>query len=353
MNNIKIKKNFSPKTYLHKYIYDDIRPIIKKKRKKVKSSDFKIVSPENYENIININYNVNQLKQMCKKNKLKVSGNKSELMHRLYNFLKYSFFCIKIQKNYRGYLYRQYEKFKGPGYKNIKLCCNKTDFLLFEEITNLPKQQLFTYKDKDGFIYGFDICSLWNLIYLNKSTKNPYNRKEFPEDTLYKIKRIVHIGEIYKYKINIEVDKSDLDILSNKKKIELKTLDMFQKIDKFGHITNISWFINLSKVKLLLFIKELIDIWDYRAQITNETKKNIFPPTGNPFNNINFTILRYKKIEYIQEKILRLINRLITYGKNEEYCKLGALYILGAFTMVNTSAAIALPWLYDSFMIVN
>ena len=331
MNNIKIKtKNITPKTYLHKYVYDDIRPIIKKKRKKVKSCDFKIVEPENYKNIATINYNVNQLKQMCKKYKLKVSGNKPELMHRIYNFLKYSYYCIKIQKKYRGYLYRQYENFKGPGYKNTKLCCNKTDFLLFEEISNLPKKQLFTYKDKDGFIYGFDICSLWNLIYLNKETKNPYNRNKFPEDILYKIKRIVHIGNIYNYDINIEVDKSDLDILSNQKKIELKTLDIFQKIDKFGHITNISWFLNLSKIKLFSFLRELIDIWDYRAQITIETKKNIFPPSGSPFNNINFMILRHKKIEYIQEKILRLINRLITYGKNEEYCKLGALYILGA-----------------------
>jgi hypothetical protein len=353
MNNIKIKKNFSPKTYLHKYVYDDIRPIIKKKRKKVKSCDFKIVEPENYKNIVSINYNVSQLKQMCKRYKLKVSGNKPELMHRIYNFLKYSYYCIKIQKNYRGYLYRQYEKFKGPGYKNTKLCCNKTDFLLFEEIKNLPKKQLFTYKDKDGFIYGFDICSLWNLIYLNKETKNPYNRNQFPEDMIYKIKRTVHIGNIYNYDINIEVDKSDLDILSNQKKIELKTLDIFQKIDKFGHITNISWFLNLSKIKLFSFLRELIDIWDYRAQITIETKKNIFPPSGSPFNNINFMILRHKKIEYIQEKLLRLINRLITYGKNEEYCKLGALYILGALTMVNNNAANALPWLYDSFMIVH
>ena len=100
-------------------------------------------------------------------------------------------------------------------------------------------------------------------------------------------------------------------------------------------------------------MRELIDIWDYRAQITIDTKKNIFPPNGNPFHNINFMRLREKKIEYIQEKFLRLINRLITYGINEEYCKLGALYILGALTMVNSHAANALPWLYESFMIVN
>ena len=350
---MKTAKNLTPKTYLHNYIYDDIKPLIKKKRKKVKACDFKVIEPKNYLNILTINYNVNQLKQMCKKYKLKVSGNKSELMYRIYNFLKYSYFSIKIQKNYRGYLYRLYEKLKGPGYRNRKLCCNETDFLLFEKINNLPEKQIYTYKDKDGFIYAFDICSIWNLIYLNKNNQNPYNRNEFPEDTIHKIRKIVHIGKIYNYDINIKVDKSDIDNLSLNKKIELKTLEIFQKIEKFGHITNISWFLNLTKVKLFSFMRELIDIWEYRAQITLDTKRNIFPPNGNPFHNIHFIRLREKKIEYIQEKFLRLINRLITYGINEEYCKLGALYILGALTMVNSNAANALPWLYESFMIVN
>jgi len=350
---MKKTKNITPKTYLHKYIYDDIKQLVKKKRKKIKTCDFKVIEPKNYSNILTINYNVNQLKQMCKKYKLKVSGNKSELMFRIYNFLKYSYFSIKIQKNYRGYLFRLYEKLKGPGYKNRSLCCNKTDFLLFEDIENLPPKQIYTYKDKDGFIYAFDICSLWNLIYINNSTQNPYNRNDLPEDTIYKIKKIVHIGNIYKYKINIQVDNSDIDNLSKKKQIELKTLEIFQKIENFGHITNTSWFIDLNKIKLFSFMRELIDIWDYRAQITIDTKKNIFPPNGNPFHNINFLRLREKKIEYIQEKFLRLINRLITYGINEEYCKLGALYILGALTMVNSNAANALPGLYESFMIVN
>ena len=44
---------------------------------------------------------------------------------------------------------------------------------------------------------------------------------------------------------------------------------------------------------------------------------------------------------------------MITKSQNQEHQALGAFYILGAFTLVNHSAANTLPWLYQSVVYNN
>lgn len=34
-----------------------------------------------------------------------------------------------------------------------------------DNISEIPNEQFFSFKDEDGFIYGFDILSIHNLIY--------------------------------------------------------------------------------------------------------------------------------------------------------------------------------------------
>ena len=75
----------------------------KKKGKKVKEADFNIIEMKNYKTLLDNNYNVKQLKAICKHYKLKVSGNKDEKIYRIYNYLKFSHFAIKIQKIFRGH----------------------------------------------------------------------------------------------------------------------------------------------------------------------------------------------------------------------------------------------------------
>ena len=88
-------------------------------------------------------------------------------------------------------------------------------------------------------------------------------------------------------KINIKNE-----VVEDKKKsIEFKIISLFQKIDEHGFITNIEWFHSLSRNSLIRYIRELGDIWNYRAQLSNETKINICPPSGNPFiyfNTVNY-----------------------------------------------------------------
>ena len=137
-------KRMSPKTFLKTIVYEEVPNV--KKGKKVSAKDFKvptfaqiiylflcfqslilIYNPifylillhvsyyhitlsatfDQYEWLLENNYNCLQLKNICRFYKLKISGNKPELNYRVWNYLKYSFFSrkksLEIQVSYRKF----------------------------------------------------------------------------------------------------------------------------------------------------------------------------------------------------------------------------------------------------------
>jgi len=352
--NIKIKKNknsiinvLSPKTFLKEKIYDDIKTIQVSKIK-VSASEFEIPNYNEYDKIINFNFNVSQLKSIARYYKQKISGNKSELIFRLYNYLKYSNFVIKIQRITRGHLFRVFLDLHGPAIKNKK-CVNDKDFLTFQRIEKIPYQQFYSYKDEDDFVYGFDICTIYNMLKNNEYNKNPYNRNPLPKDIYKKIKKIVKMAKNLKIPLKIKLKMNDN--LTSEKKLELRAIEVFQKIDNFGYITDTNWLTRLARHRCIKYMMELTDVWKYRAQITNETKLKICP-SGSPFYGINIHSMASTKTDlYLKNTILTIIERLITQGIDEESRSLGCMYALGTMTIVSSSAASSLPWLYESFMI--
>ena len=89
-------------------VFESIKDKLQKKRKKIPSDDFEIPEIKDFNYLLTKGYNVKQLKDICKFYKQKKSGNKSELIFLLYNYLKFSFYAIKIQKIIRGYLRRSF-----------------------------------------------------------------------------------------------------------------------------------------------------------------------------------------------------------------------------------------------------
>ena len=72
--NVVIKwKDHSPRTFINKVIYEPV-PKNKKKGRKIKEEDFMIPCMKDYNCLLINNYNVKQLKAICKHYKLKVSG---------------------------------------------------------------------------------------------------------------------------------------------------------------------------------------------------------------------------------------------------------------------------------------
>jgi hypothetical protein len=320
-----------------------------KKLEKISNENFVLPSFNTHDMILKYNYNAQQLKDIAKKNKLKVTGNKQQLINRIYVFLKLSSLIIKIQKVWRGKLQRIFNASHGPAYKDRKLCTNTTDFFTMDDLGDLPLFNFFSYKDTDGFIYGFDIVSIYNLIYKTKGqVLNPYNRNEIPLTIIGVLRKVLRLGKILDIQIDTEIKDVTAE-LTNKKNIELRTLDLFQNIDSLGNYSNAQWFLSLTRPQLNKFLRELIDIWSYRAQLSNDTKRAICPPAGNPFRNICLqAITQETRAEYLQKSILEVMEKLVNSGIDKDSKSLGAYYVLGALTLVNEDAATTLPWLFQS-----
>ena len=130
--------------------------------------------------------------------------------------------------------------------------------------------------------------------------------------------------------------------------MELKAISLFHKIDSFGHITDSKWFLNLHKENVVKFLKELFDIWNYRAQLSQDIKYLICPPNGRPFNGLRINNLHHKTEFLLKKLALTVIENIITKSTQSEQQSLGAFYVLGALTLVCQEAADSLPWLYQS-----
>jgi hypothetical protein len=248
-------------------------------------------------------------------------------MFLLYNFLKYSKYALTIQRIFRGHLCRDYYKLRGPAFREPKKCVNETDFITLDKLNMIPRAQFVTHKDKDGHIFGFDLCSLHNLfVHKTVGATNPYTREEFSKNFRNKIKRILKLSKMFGDNINTVIEDTYKG-LSEEKQMELFGISVFQKID----------------------MRELMDIWVYRANLSLTIKKNICPPYGNPFIGFNITQLQTNlSLTTLKYNILKVMEKLVTKGVDRDSKILGALYILTALTLVSPDAAEARPELYNS-----
>ena len=164
------------------------------------------------------------------------------------------------------------------------------------------------------------------------------------------INSILRLNTIFNFKdenTTNAIISNELSTLSIAKKIELKFLSICQKIDELGNYTDVKWFTTLNRSQIIKFMSELYDIWSYRAQLTNQIKRNICP-NGEPCSSINLYELNIISIENLKLRMIYFIENLIYNGINRDSQYLGASYVLSALTLVNASAAESMPWLYYS-----
>ena len=333
---------------------------------KIVAEDFTMPTYKDYNHILTINYNVSQLKLVAKYHKLKTTGNKEYLKKRLHNYLYFSCIVINIQKNVRSYLIKKYIKLHGPGFYNKTLCSNDVDFCTLDTLNNIPYNQFISFKDDNSHIYGFDVLSLYNLfVKVTKNNKtrisnelnnnnsilnvqNPFTNIFFSYNVLKQLLEYIRLSNLLK--IHIDLNYNDLANLSINKQTEMKILTLFQRIDSLGNYTNIKWFLDLDKYGLVRFIRQLVDIWNYRANLSQEIRREIVPPTGDPFYDeiMNINNLSQYNFTQIRKYSIAIIDLMINKGINNNSCVLGSYYVLCALTMVSSDAANTLPWLYEA-----
>ena len=281
-----------------------------------------------------------QLKDICKQYKLKVSGNKTQLVERINKHLKETTAAKKIQRAFRLRLVQNYNYFKGIHLK--PKCINETDFYSLDDISEVSYEQFFAFKDVSGHVYGWDIASLWNLLVRTKPGEkllNPYNCQPFPTDMWSSLNSIFRISKALKIniKFNVDVDESYMN------SFESKLLSTFQHINSLGNYSDHNWVLELDIGKLQRFLQELRDIWVHRAGLDDNTRNLIC--FHFPFVNYNSNLVDFDSLREIS---LATIMNMVYKGQNAEYQQLGCMYVLTALTIVSQSAANSLPWLYAS-----
>jgi len=333
-----------------------------------------ILKPVEYEKMNTMKYTLADLRVLCAYYNIKKSGTKPDLTQRIHTFLKQTYFISRIQRIFKQFLSRKYVKLCGPGYLHASKCVNDTDFYTFDKISEINPVELFTYFDTDNKIYGFHIASIFHLIISSYPTiTNPYNRNVMCSITIKNVYEKLIYGSLLGFRVSIKLDDNDDDnvygndlghtsnlmnggvqVMSREKQEELHVVDLFQHINTLGNYSDSDWFISLQREDLIRFIRNIHDIWHYRANLSQEMKERISPPNGNPFilqnAHVNMNIITLLTLAEIRTICISVIERITRRGVSREDQCLGAFYVLATLTIVNQDARNALPWLYEAVL---
>jgi hypothetical protein len=286
-------------------------------------------------------------------------------------------------------------------------------FFSYEEFFENDSSGDVKVKTKPSY-YGFDIASIYNLILsdngvenehalsrrlLWNESNNPYNRNKIPHSVTRDILKIIKLDRIlsrkrviknkkmtknqmvnnhvnnnnnYEYDNNNYMEENNnnavmgsggggmnialpQDVLTPHQRFRQHVLRLFQTINALGHYSDPEWFIALTYEQHITFLRELIDIWNYRAELSPQARRTIYPPYGDPFPHyvlgwVTHQFYIYLSPENIININLTVIERFIASAVSEADRCLGSNFILCALTLVSIPAREALPWLYQSVM---
>lgn len=249
----------------------------------------------------------------------------------------------KIQALFRARKLRKDIELYGIGILDRSICNNVDDFYTFEPINEIEKDYFYSFKDVDGFVYGFDIRSFKKLI--ETKSLNPYNRAPIPDKAVSRFNNRVN----FIIKNNINLYDFEPDELTDEQKLKNRVIEVFQKIDELNTVaggTNIQWFLGLSFTDLKNFYKILEDIWNYRANLSHHAKLKIVPQNDMFKTSMTYIMnLNETKEKKLKLYVLNEIDKLVSSTDEIEHRTTGAYYVLTAFAEIVPACAQELPWL--------
>ena len=307
----------------------------------MKVKNFKILDYKSYEELQKWNYTIPQLKQMLKFNKQKVGGRKKDLYDRLYIYFKTNASANKIQYCWLQYILKKY-RFNQNRHLD-KTVNNHEDFYTLDNINNISKHVLY-YLKQENHIYAFHLESIEKLI--ASTGVNPYNRMEISINDIICIKKCLKLAIILK----LPYKTIENEVLTESQIIDFKITDICQTLESHGFMVDPNWFRILTKIQIINYIKELYDIWNWRAALSSQSKSQICPPYGDPFRMIIFNQIHILSITALKNNLIKILNNFLSAQNDLPNQYLGSCYILQALTLVSYNAAAALPWLYQTML---
>lgn len=275
---------------------------------------------------------------------------------------KYTHIYKKIQLKYRNKYNLKKILLHGPGYINRSIINNDADFFTLENILEIPNKFFFSFLDKNGFYYGFDIRSLKQLLNYNNTNNhthntnndnkiynlkcdseyiNPYSTLHLTNNVVRRIINLINKLEYQGYSLSIT---NDIELTPMQKNRDA-VMRIFNMIDQFGYQTNIDWIMSMKLKDLKKLYAIMEDMWNYRCNLSIESKLEIIPSeTRYPlfYFSVNYvdTIKNYNNVLDI---VLKVFERLLTESDQIACRSLGAIYILSGITFVSIDAASVYP----------
>ena len=219
--------------------------------------------------------------------------------------------------------------------KNRMNCVNSTDIYTMEHLALIDSKYFYKIKINEKK-YGFDIRSLKK--WFDNSNLNPYTMEIFDAQI------ISDFNKFYENKNNIE-ERINI-VLSTEQQFLDKVINLFQNINLIGNYTYHEWFLTLSLAELKKLYLSCEDIWNYRAQLTQQQKHKIVKNgCWFSYNKGAINKITQNKIRHLQLIILNEVERIIEEGETSDDKALGINFFLTGLVEVSPDAAMALPHL--------
>jgi hypothetical protein len=333
-------------------------------------------------------YKIPELKSIAKQHKIPITGTKVVLIKRIEQHFIHIKKAIIIQRFFRGYIARLYISLRGPAVFKRNICVNETDGYTLEPLNEIPFERFYSYIDPKNFIYGFDIFSLLQIYKNNGKILNPYTRERFDNKIINKIICLGKVIQILQPDLYTEYhpppppkkplqnqffrntsnhneglrtnhsrvyNQEQRALMIKLQEIKIRPIrtrinDLFLEIDLLGNYTQSFWFTQLEKGEYIRFFRLLNSFWNYRWQLSYETKISICQ-LYDPFTNINLPAPLFDlSLEQLQELCLNVMEDMIYCGIDTEFQKIGALHVLSILTIVSIPARNNMIWLYESLL---
>ena len=242
-------------------------------------------------------------------------------------FINNTFKIIKIQSYIRKWIVLRRSK-----------CINDDDILGMINKYEIPSIYFYPFYDEiRRKYYAYDIRSLYELIHSNYSSC-PYTLRLFNNNEKESIEN--YVLKLKTYGISV---KEDL-IMDDNIELEMKIKELFYDINMLDNYTNHKWFIDLNLHQLIELYIKAEDIWNYRAMLSYEAKRNIVG--DSTIFQYSVQIIKHEKSIVLMRKILlNYFNIMISNGIDINEKKLGAILILSALVEVSQDAFEAMPHL--------
>lgn len=307
-------------------------------------------------------YKLTELKQIGKFYRLSNYSKlkKADLIASLERLVKMEYFTVFIQKNIRRFNIQRFLDNKSPSKtwlpsKRKRLCKNDSDFYTLEAVEDIPLKQYICYVDENDCYWGFNMISLYNYFkhqYAISRSKNninnPYTNLPFSNTFMDNFKHHIFVSEKYGFNIDLKISNgNEADDIANAQRLQDMLYNNIGIIEQHGYLLRGEWISSLSKERLIKFLYELNDIWEYRSQIDRATRRQICYPSGTPFGSLqSINVLNGENYEHVFKMALLVIQNFIAKGVTYSDCETGILYVLSALSLVSHDFANAYPWIY-------